>query len=91
MQPQITRRKAPIPARMSTEAFAALGAGRFAYVKAARSEDIAFLCPDAPLLAAGQDVFVLHAADGTPILVTDSREAAIANAASEHLEAVSLH
>lgn len=77
--------------QMTSEAFANLGGSRFAYVKAARSEDVAFICPDAPLLAPGQRVFVLHAADGTPILVTDSRDAAIANAASEQLEAVSLH
>lgn len=70
---------------------ATLGGRRFAYVRAARSEDVAFLCPDAPMLAPGHRVFVLYAADGTPILVTDTREAAIANAASEQLETVSLH
>jgi hypothetical protein len=77
--------------KMTSEAFAIYGGSRMAYVKAARSEDVAFICPDAPLLAPGQQVFVLHAADGTPILVTDSREAAIANAATEQLEAVSVH
>jgi hypothetical protein len=76
---------------MTSEDFAIYGGARFAYVKAARSEDVAFICPDAPLLAPGQQVFVLHAADGTPILVTDSREAAVANAAHERLETVSLH
>jgi hypothetical protein len=76
---------------MSQDAFAILGGSRLAYVKVARSEDIAFICPEAPLLAPGQQVFVLHAADGTPILVTDSRAAAVANARNEQLEAVSLH
>lgn len=76
---------------MTKQAFAAFGGARLAYVRAARSEDVAFLCPDAPLLAPGERVFVLHAADGTPILVTESREAAIANAAHERLETVSLH
>lgn len=76
---------------LSSEDFAVLGGSRLAYVKAVRSEDIAFLCPDAPMLAPGQCVFVLHAADGTPILVTDTKEAALANAASEQLETVSLH
>ena len=32
-----------------------------------------------------------HAADGTPIMLTDSREAAVANAWSQELETVSLH
>jgi hypothetical protein len=77
--------------RMTDKAFATLGGARVAYIKAMRSEDVAFICPDAPLLAPGQNVFVLHAADGTPILVTDSREAAIANAASERLETLGLH
>ena len=36
-------------------------------------------------------LFALHAADGTPIMLTDSREAAIANALSQELEMVSVH
>ena len=76
---------------MSAKDFAILAGSRLAYVRVARSEDVALFCPEAPLLAPGQEVFVLHAADGTPILVTDSRESAIANAENEQLEAVSLH
>jgi len=33
----------------------------------------------------------LHAADGTPIMLTDSRESAIASAREHELNAVSLH
>ena len=36
-------------------------------------------------------LFALHAADGTPIILTDTREAAIANAWSQELETVSVH
>ena len=36
-------------------------------------------------------LFALHAADGTPIMVTDSREAAVANACTHELETVSVH
>jgi hypothetical protein len=36
-------------------------------------------------------LYALHAADGTPIMLTDSREAAIANAWSNELQAVSVH
>ena len=39
----------------------------------------------------GLQLFALHAADGTPILLTDRREAAIANAWSHELETVSVH
>lgn len=91
MRPQPFDRSLAVKAQMSAEDFTVLGAGSLAYVKPARSEEVAFMCPDAPMLAPGQDVFVLYAADGTPILVTDTRDAALANAASEQLEAVSLH
>ena len=80
----------PRPA-MSTETFAALGENRVAYIRAIASEQVAFLCAEAPLLPPGHRVFVLHAADGTPIMLTDSREAAIANAWSNELQAVSVH
>jgi hypothetical protein len=43
------------------------------------------------MLPAGHRVFVLHAGDGTPILLADSWEAAMADAASQQIETVSLH
>ena len=64
---------------------------RVAYVRSMRSEEVAFLCADAPLLAAGYQVFVLHDADGMPIVVADSREAVLADAAQNQIETVSLH
>ena len=76
---------------VSPEALALLGGGRIAYVKAIRSEDVAKLFPQAPQIAPGLQLFALHAADGTPIMLTDSREAAVANAWSQELEAVSVH
>ena len=45
----------------------------------------------APELAPGSMLYALHAADGTPIMLTDSREAAVANAWSNELETVSVH
>jgi hypothetical protein len=83
--------EAVIDNEISAEALAHLGDGRIAYVKAIRSEDVASLFPQAPQIAPGLMLFALHAADGTPIMVTDSREAAIANAWSHELEAVSVH
>ena len=76
---------------MSPQAFAVLGGGKIAYVKPIRSEDVQGLYPEAPQLQPGMQLFALHAADGTPILVTDSREAAIANAWSHELETLSVH
>ena len=80
----------PGPA-MSAERFAALGENRLAYIRAIRSEEVAFLCAEAPLLPPGHRVFVLYAADGTPIMLADSREAAMADAAHREIETVSLH
>ena len=76
---------------MSSQAFAVLGDGKIAYVKSINSEDVHELYPQAPEMQPGMKLFALHAADGTPILVTDTREAAVANAWSNELEAVSVH
>jgi hypothetical protein len=76
---------------MSAQDFAVLGGGKLAYVKPIRSEDVHALYPQAPELEPGMRLFALHAADGTPILVTDSREAAVANAMTQELETVSVH
>jgi hypothetical protein len=76
---------------ISPEALAHLGDGQIAYVKTIRSEDVPALFPQVPEIQPGLKLFALHAADGTPILLTDSREAAIANAMSQQLEMVSVH
>ena len=76
---------------ITQDALAHLGDGRLAYVKTIRSEDVAQMFPQAPQIEPGIKLFALHAADGTPIMLTDTREAAIANAWSHELEAVSVH
>jgi hypothetical protein len=76
---------------ITPEALAVLGGGEIAYVKSIRSEEVSRLFPQAPNLAPGLKLFALHAADGTPIMVTDSREAAVANARSHELNTVSVH
>ena len=89
MSPEMNRTADPLP--ITAEALAHLGDGRIAYVKVIRSEDVPTLFPQAPEIAPGLKLFALHAADGTPIMLTDSREAAIANAWSQELETVSVH
>jgi len=76
---------------ITQDALARLGDGQIAYVKSIRSEDVPSLFPQAPQIAAGLELFVLHAADGTPMMLTDTREAALANAWSQSLEPVSIH
>jgi hypothetical protein len=70
---------------------ASLGGGRVAYLKPIRSEEVSRLFPAAPAIQPGLQLFALVAADGTPIIVTDSRDAAVASAMSQELEMVSLH
>jgi hypothetical protein len=77
--------------RLTPEAFAVLGGGEIAYVRPIRSEEVNKLFPQAPSLAPGLKLFSLHAADGTPIMLTDSREAAEANAREQELATVSVH
>jgi hypothetical protein len=76
---------------LTPQEFAHLGDGAVAYVKAMNSEDIARLFPQAPALRPGMQLFALLSADGSPILLTDSRDAAIANAKEHELQTVSLH
>ena len=76
---------------LTAEAFAVLGGGEIAYVRPIRSEEVRTLFPQAPSLAPGLQLFSLHAADGTPIMLTDSREAAEANARENELQTMSVH
>ena len=76
---------------ITQEALAHLGDGQLAYVRPIRSERVAEMFPEAPKIEPGLDLFALYAADGTPIMLTDTREAALANAWSQELEPVSVH
>jgi hypothetical protein len=68
-----------------------LGLGEMAYVKPMRSDDVARLFPQAPKLQPGVRLFALLSASGEPIVLTDSRDAAVANAWAHDLTTVSLH
>jgi hypothetical protein len=83
--------KHEVAIKLTSEAFAVLGGGEIAYVKPILSEDVKSFFPQAPQLVPGLKLFALHAADGTPIMLTDSREAAIASAREQELETVSVH
>ena len=78
-------------ADLTPQQFAHLGSGAIAYLKMIRSEDAQRLFPQAPPIRPGLQLFALLAADGTPIMLTDSKDAAIANAWEHELQTVSLH
>ncbi len=76
---------------MTPESLAGLGGGRIAYVRAMRSEEVKNLFPNVPPIAPGLELWALLAADGTPIMLADSRDAVVMNAHEQDLETVSLH
>lgn len=78
-------------ALLSDSQLASLGGGRVAYLKVMQSEEVNRLFPEAPAMREGMRLFALLAADGSPIAVTQSRDAAVANAMENELEMVSLH
>ena len=81
----------PSAGTLDPGALAALGEGEIAYVKPMSSDEVRRLFPQAPELAPGLALFALLSASGTPILLTDSRDAALANAWAHDLHTVSLN
>ncbi|GHB24922.1 hypothetical protein GCM10007094_11230 [Pseudovibrio japonicus] len=73
------------------ENFEELGAGEVAYVRRISPKDLKKMFPDAELQDADLPAWALLAADGTPLVLTDTRNAAIANAIENDLEALSVH
>ena len=76
---------------ITPQALAQMGGGKIAYVRPIRSDELNRLFPQAPALQPGLDLFALLGADGTPIIVTDDRNTAIANAWEHDLVPVSVH
>ena len=70
---------------------ATLGEGQVAYVKPMSSDEETRLFPGAPALQPGLDLFAVISASGAPILLADTRDAAVANAWANDLQTVSLH
>jgi hypothetical protein len=97
--PRKTRRQADaaknqaktIDSAISTKALERLDGGRVAYIKQIRSEEVSSLFPQVPEIGPGFSLFALLAADGTPVMITNTREAAIASARDNQLELVSVH
>lgn len=87
----MTNRDTVFQPRVHPAEFAALGEGQVAYVKPMLSDEVRRLFPQAPEIQPGLQLFALLSASGSPIVLTDSRDAAVANAWANDLETVSLH
>ena len=76
---------------LTQDQLAQLGEGLIAYVKPIRSEDVGDIFPEIPGVEPGMQLFALLGANGRPLILTDSRDAAVANAMQNELHMVSLH
>jgi hypothetical protein len=70
---------------------AQLGDGEVAYIKELTLEEASRLFPTLTGVPSGIALFVLQGADGSPIALTDSREAAVAHAFGDDLKVASVH
>lgn len=70
---------------------ARLGGGEVAYIKILSSDDAQRMFPAIEGLPPGVNLYALHAADGTPIALTDTRQAALSHAIDGELEVASVH
>ena len=69
----------------------AWGEGELAYIKQLKAKDVAELFPQLGGLPEGIDLYAVVSADGTPMVLTDSRVAALENVEESDLELVTLH
>lgn len=76
---------------MSELELARLGGGEVAYIKTLTSDDAHRMFPMVEGLPDGINLFSLHAADGTPIALTDTLQAAIGHAHEGDLSIASVH
>ena len=86
----VTNPEAQVPF-LTVEQLSQLGEGLVAYVKPIASKDIGTLFPEIPGVEPGLQLFALLGASGKPLMLTDSRDAALANAMQNELHMVSLH
>ena len=79
------------PLGMTEVEFASLGDGEIAYIKTLSPVEAERMYPELKGLPEGITIFAVHAADGTPLALTDTHFAAIENAKEHNLDPVSVH
>ena len=76
---------------MSLLEFTRFGEGELAYVKLLQKDEAYRLFPALEEIEDDSPLYSLHAADGTPLMLTDSRAEALADAIDNDLEPLSVH
>jgi hypothetical protein len=80
------------PAKADTpEALAAMGDGEVAYVKAFRAGELKHMFPQIAELHNQVELFALFSADGTPLVIADTKAAVISGAWSHNLGITVVH
>lgn len=78
------------PAR-TPEALAAMGGGQVGYVRAFRAAELRHLFPQTTSLHPSVQLYALFAADGSPLVIADSRDLAVTAAWQNDLDMATLH
>lgn len=76
---------------MSDIELASLGDGQVAYIKVLTCDQARAMFPAIEGLPNGIALFSLHGADGTPIALTDTIQAAVGHAMEDELSIASVH
>jgi hypothetical protein len=85
------RSKALPPGAVASIDLAKMGDGVVAYIRVMTSEEAKAAFPAIEGLPNGINLYALHAADGTPLALTDSHQAAIGHAMGDELEVRALN
>lgn len=87
-----SRAKTAVPAPVISAAdLLKLGGGHIAYIRTMTPDQAKAMFPAIEGLPQGINLYALHAADGTPIALTDSMQAAVGHAMGDDLEIATLH
>jgi hypothetical protein len=79
------------PPPITLSELAKLGGGKVAYIKMLTTDEAKEMFPAVTGIPSGINLYALNAADGTPIALTDSLQAAVGHAMGDELEIASLH
>lgn len=86
-----SRAKVAVAPAITAAELLKLGGGHIAYIRTMTSDEAKAMFPAVEGLPQGINLYALHAADGTPIALTDSMQAAVGHAMGDDLEIATLH
>lgn len=87
----MTRNEAEKKLAISEAELARLGGGQLAYIREIGADTAAELLGDTMHISADQRLYCLYLGDGTPVAISGSHEAALANAFEHDLLPMSVH